>query len=119
MSVEQDVANIMDEYLQNLEKVSKKLLKSTARTTAQNLRNTSPRNTGEYANNWAFKEDKRSDAYIVYNKAPTYRLTHLLENGHIISNGFGTYGRYNGVKHIAPAEKKGIDQLVSGLEAEL
>lgn len=74
---------------------------------------------GEYANNWIFKivkKKNKKDEGVVYNK-DTYRLSHLLENGHIIKNQYGTYGRTQPKPHIKPQfdkiKGKFIEQMSS------
>jgi hypothetical protein len=46
-------------------------------------------------------------------------LTHLLENGHIVRNQYGTYGRVNGDGHIKDAEQNAVEEVISTLEAKL
>ena len=108
------VAAQMDKITRELEKdvkdVTKKAIMKVARQTAQQLKSTSPRKTGEYASGWATKQIDGNGSRAVYNKnSPS--LTHLLENGHVIRNKKGTYGRVNGKPHIKPAEEWASNEL--------
>lgn len=79
-------------------------LRKVSKTTPAKLKDRSPKKSGEYASGWRSKKlDKR--AVVVYN-AKQPGLTHLLENGHMIVNKKGSYGRYNGIKHIAPVDQE-------------
>jgi len=89
----------------------------TAKESAQKLKASSPKKSGEYASGWAVKK-MDSKTYVVHNKiAPG--LTHLLENGHVIKNKKGTYGRVSGKKHIKPVEEWAINELQRKIEAKL
>lgn len=74
-----------------------------------------------YANGWTVSAVR--DGYVVHNKRH-YRLTHLLENGHDVSNQWGATGKRAGAHpHIHPAELEGvqkfIDEVNQKLETEL
>lgn len=103
----------MEDLLESIEKdvqeALKKDIQSVAKESARKLKNTSPRKTGDYAKGWTVKKLGESD-FVVHNKTD-YQLTHLLENGHVIKNKKGTYGRTNGIKHIAPVEEWAADEL--------
>ena len=55
---------------------------------------------------------------VVYSEKH-YRLTHLLENGHVIRNKYGTYGRASAIKHIAPAAEAAEGKWLSVFEKEM
>ena len=104
------------EVQENVDKAAKKVA-SAARTA---LKNTSPRGTRKitrrkhYADNWAVNttNGRLRSKSIVYNKDPTYRVTHLLEHGHAKRNG----GRVRAIVHIAPVEQTVINQFTKEVE---
>lgn len=107
-SVSAQMKELLDEINEDVQKSMKSNISNVAKESAQKLKNTSPKKSGSYAKGWAVK--KEGDDAIVYNKTD-YQLTHLLENGHVIRNKKGTYGRADGIKHIAPVEQWAIDEL--------
>lgn len=95
----------------------------TAKESVQKLRNTSPKRSkggGAYARSWTVKAERHGELtdYIVHN-SKHYQLTHLLENGHVIRNKKGTYGRTNPIKHIAPVEDWAVNELPNEIERNL
>lgn len=87
------------------------------------LKNTSPKRPGggEYARSWTVKKEHAKSGvadYIVHNKG-YYQLTHLLENGHVIRNGKGTYGRTRPIHHIGPAADTAIQRFDLGVRARI
>lgn len=118
-SVADQLAEILDGYDKEVREAVEKDIEKVAKDTAKKLKQTSPKESGEYAKNWAVRNDRKSKTTIVYNKAPTYRLTHLLENGHVVRNQYGTWGRVEGEKHIAPAEQEAVQDLVRKVEEDI
>ena len=116
-SVEIQMAEILDEYSERVRKVAEQAAEQAAKDTSKTLKNTSPKRYGEYARSWTVKKDA-DGGYIVHN-SKHYQLTHLLENGHVIRNKKGTYGRTSGIKHIQPAEQEGIQNFESRIERGL
>lgn len=100
-SVSVQMKQILDEFDDKVNDVLEDAANTTADESAQKLQNTSPRKSGDYANGWTVKKLSRGDV-VVHNTH--YQLTHLLENGHVIKNKKGTYGRTSGIKHIKPVE---------------
>lgn len=118
--ITREVNKIMKDYQDELEKLSVEEFKAVAKDTVQELKNTSPKKTGDYAKGWAVKQEKgigKMD-FIVHNRTD-YQLTHLLENGHVVRNKKGTYGRADAIPHIAPAAEKAAEQLIERLESKL
>lgn len=118
-SVADQFAEILDGYEKEVRETVEKDIEKVARDTAKKLKQTSPKESGEYAKNWSVKTDRRAKTTIVYNKAPTYRLTHLLEKGHVIRNQYGTWGRAEAEPHIAPAEEEAVRELIEKVEEDI
>lgn len=105
-SVEIQMADILDTVSKRVKGVLETDSLKVARETVQRLKNTSPKGSPHkrrYAEGWRVSRKRGSD-FVVHN-ATNYQLTHLLENGHVIKNKKGTYGRTHAVKHIQPAEQ--------------
>lgn len=69
---------------------------------------------GKYSKSWGVKQEKSNwgtDSYIIYNKKH-YRLTHLLEFGHVVKNGTKrVVGKAGAIPHIKPMEEWVQNQL--------
>lgn len=95
----------------------KKIIDTAAKEGAKKLKSTSPKKTGDYAKSWTnsnISENRLKKKKVIYNKAPEYRLTHLLENGHAKRGG----GRVAPKVHIKPVYdeiNKAIDEWVRNL----
>lgn len=116
--VAQQLDKILHEYVDKVDETTDDVMHDVAVDTAQDLRATSParKNGGAYARSWTWT--KRKHVYIVHNK-DHYQLTHLLNNGHVIKNKYGTYGRTRGDGHIERAEERAQITLVQYLESRL
>lgn len=116
-TVSAQIEAILDDYSKHVKTVSRRSVKSTARETAQRLRNTSSKRSGEYASGWTSRTIDE-DTAVTYNRTKP-SLTHLLENGHMIVNKKGQYGRVNGDHKIKDAEEWGSAELVNKIERSL
>jgi len=116
-SVAVQMKDILDELDNDVKDSAKKEIQAVAKECVQKLRSTSPKKTGSYAKGWAVKrlDDMTS---TVYNRTD-YQLTHLLENGHVIKNKKGTYGRVPGTKHIKPVEDWASEELPRRIMSDL
>jgi len=119
-SVSVQMGKILDQYSEKVQQVTNNAIDSVSKESANKIRNNSPVKTGSYAKGWAVKKSTKGKirGAIVHNKTD-YQLTHLLENGHVIRNGVGTYGRAPAIKHIAPVEAWAVDELPEEIERNL
>lgn len=113
-SIRTQLDDVMTMYNERVREAVDEAAKEASKSCVEQLRNTSPKKSGEYARGWTVKKQtkKRSSVsdYIVHNKG-LYGLTHLLENGHVIRNKKGTYGRTHPIKHIGPAADTAIQRF--------
>ena len=94
---------ILEEVKEDTQEALTRGYRVVAKNTPQKLKNNSPAKTGDYRKGWKSKTSK--DGVIVYN-ATAPHLTHLLENGHIVKNKKGEFGRAPAKKHIAPVDEE-------------
>lgn len=103
------ISDILSDYTVEAEKAFRKACTTVAEESVEKLKNTSPKKTGDYARGWTWRQ--AGLGFVVYN-ATDYQLTHLLEKGHAIVNGHGTYGRAPAHPHIKPVEEWAKSELV-------
>lgn len=111
-SVTIQMADILDGISRDVKGTLETDSMSVAKEAVQKLKNTSPKGSPHkrrYAEGWKVSKKDRGD--LVVHNATNYQLTHLLENGHVIKNKKGIYGRTNGIKHIEPVEEWVADEL--------
>lgn len=114
-----EITRQMKEYTEEVKKTTQKVAKSVSGKAAKKLKENSPKseNGGTYAENWTRTTDKYG--ITVYNKSPTYRLTHLLEKGHQLRRGGRKIGEVRAYPHIEEVEQEYIKEYVEELERRL
>ena len=104
-------SEILDNHKETIDALNKKNVSKVGRDVAQNLQNTSPADTGDYARGWkSYVEDDSyggTVAVVAQSKKPS--LTHLLEFGH------GGPQPAKAHAHIAPAYQKGKAELLEAI----
>lgn len=121
-SISVQLGKILDEYDEHLQDVTNAVFKKEARETSNTLKSTSPKRPGggSYAAGWSVKNQGKNGkivSLVVHNKEG--QLTHLLENGHVVRNKKGTYGRAPAYKHIAPAADRANSEVPQEIERQL
>ncbi len=111
------VRELLEEYADMTAETLKTAVDNAGNLAKKEIKATAPVKTGQYAKSWKAKKTKETATnYQVTVYSPSrYRLTHLLEHGHAKRNG----GRVRAFPHIAPAEEKAEEQLLSELERRL
>lgn len=117
------MAAIMDEYRAEVVEATDAAIDSVSKEAVQKLKNTSPKRPGggQYAKSWTVKKERGAGGIrtaIVHN-AKHYRLTHLLEKGHVSRNQYGTFGRVAAREHIKPVEEWTQTELPNEIERRL
>ena len=115
------VEKILDDFSKEVRRATANSMDVVAKEAVSKLKSTSPKKTGDYAKGWGIKRERGSGGIpiVTVHNRTNYQLTHLLENGHVIRNAKGTYGRTRAIKHIAPVEQWANDELPREIEREM
>ena len=124
-----ELANVIGESFERYGELSaeavREVVEQTAKDTVERLKQTSPKEYGNYAESWtydknALKGGKLRSHTVVFNKKH-YRLTHLLEYGHdlVTKTGKKLDNRAEARPHIANVERIAIETLTRNIEAKL
>lgn len=120
-SVEVLLSKALDEVNDEANEILFKCMSKAMRKAKKEVIMRSPVLTAKYKKGWTTRTLRLKTGFdgVIYNK--TYPgLTHLLNNGHIKANQYGTYGRENGDNHITKARNLADEYLIQLLnEAQL
>ena len=119
---EKVIKEILEGYAENIDDAVNEAVKKVAQAAVQELKATSPRSSGSptrgkpkhYADMWAARVNNKKERIgltingIIYVKPPEYRLTHLLEYGHINKR---TGRMVKAFPHVKPVEEKIYDEF--------
>ena len=118
VAVSETINEMLELYSKDVDEVVQEALPKVGKETVKELKQTSPKRTGDYAKGWTQKVEKErlGSKLTVYNKT-RYQLTHLLEKGHAkVSGGF-----VPGKPHIKPAqdkaERKAMEIIKEGIQS--
>lgn len=116
--------SILDSYKEEVREIVDEEAKRCAKECKDNIRNSARsemKGSGKYARAW--KVTKKNGKYIV-NAGEHYRLTHLLEYGHIVSSKSGKIGEgkktfVEGRPHIRPAEENAVTDFNNSVKRRI
>lgn len=120
LNFDKEIAKELEEYKGDVSDIVETALSLSLQHGVRELKNNSPKDTGQYAKQWKSEKIKTGRTIngtqmqgVLYNNV--YMLTHLLEFGHANRNG----GRTPGKKHIAPAAESASKmferEIIAGL----
>lgn len=120
------VAEQLNDILQEFERQEFETIEQTfnqvARETSTQVKSLSPKapGSGKYSRSWTVKMTSKLGglSVVIYNRKH-YRLTHLLEKGHVVRNQYGTYKRTKAQPHISKAQEFGNARLLAELQRKL
>lgn len=109
-----DIKEILNEYAEDIQEGISEEAISNSKQAVADLKKTSPKKSGKYARGWTVntKKGRGQISCTVWN-AKEWRLTHLLENGHINRDG---KTRTKAIPHIKPVEKKYVSEYEKNVE---
>lgn len=118
-----DIQDILNSFTDDVVQMANSKAEKTAKDAVKRLKATSPYDEGanpkkgHYRDNWKAKKNPASVGSVVWTvyNDKTYRLTHLLENGHAMRNG----GRVKAIPHIRPVEELAAEQYEKELTEAL
>ena len=111
------IAQSMAEFADLSNEVMKECVTETSKSVKKEIQENAPVRTGKYKKSWAAKKVKENanSLIMVVHSRDRYQIAHLLEHGHAKRGG----GRVAAIPHIAPAEQRGAEELVSRIERGL
>lgn len=106
---------VLDNYALEVSKDLNEIAVDLGKSAQRLLRETSPKDEGEYSKSWRVdvQAGRLATMVTVYSTKPG--LPHLLENGHALRNG----GRAPAYVHIAPVADSIEDKFIKEVEARL
>ena len=112
--ISKDLAKIMAEYTDSIRAEINEIVDDVGNEATAMLKGKAPRKKGKgggkYKRSITVELSKKygSSGFTVYAKAPHYRLTHLLENGHrtrLKTGQYGTKAQTTPQPHFAPVQE--------------
>lgn len=127
--LQRELMEIIDTYLEEESEVIEEVFDSVGKTALEKIKSSSPRGgrRGGYADSWALDKSVNGTTGIdmkIYNKKHP-GLTHLLENGHVVRNQYGSPSRagaktrVSGQPHIGAVQDWVDQELLRELKGKL
>lgn len=111
------LAQTMAEYAELSNEVMKGCVVEVSQSVKKDIQGNAPVRTGKYKKSWAVKkvQENANSLTMAVHSRDRFQIAHLLEHGHAKRGG----GRVQAVPHIAPAERRGVEELTAKMERGL
>lgn len=126
LNLDTEINKLLDTFDKDVYEVLDFAVDDVANESANRLKTVQFKTGGEYSKSWVSEKEPtgRLQTKRVVHNEEHYRLTHLLEKGHVIRNGRSritgqSYGRTNAYPHIAPVEEWARAELPRMVERKL
>lgn len=117
IDLDRQLEKILDEYTDEVIDGMSEAARDVAENAVSALKSAGPVRTGAYNRGWKVKEQSTSllGVSCVIHNPKRYRLTHLLEKGHVNRDGSRTAARV----HIKPVEEQAIKEFEEAVISKL
>lgn len=115
--VEMKINEYLKKYQENIDKLVKDTTDKLTNRAKKDIKNKSPKDSGDYSKGWSVKTIKNAKTYTrkIWNPKK-YRLTHLLEFGHKVKRNGQIVGKAIAIPHIRPVEQKYVKSFINEIE---
>lgn len=112
------VRKSLQEFNERIAEANKKAIQDTTEECLRDIEKLAPKRTGTYSKSWEAKKTYEDPANlrVTVHSPKHYRLTHLLENGHMTADGTGFV---QGRPHLSLAEQKAAQNLEKNVVFEV
>lgn len=125
LNLDSTIEQILEKEGKDAYKVMDTSVDNVAEEATRKLQAVNFKTGGEYSKSWVCDKEpsgRFATKRIIHNEEH-YRLTHLLEKGHVVRNGRSritgkAYGKTNAYPHIAPVEEWAQKELPRAVERE-
>lgn len=112
------LSEVLMDWYDNAEKKFNKAIDEAIDAAGDKIEKEAPVNTGEYRRNFVINKGEYIKHHYKgqwYVKAPYYRLTHLLENGHLTRDGVSRSKPIKHIKYGRQIAEKVLKEKLEGL----